>query len=506
MLHNANRYRHILDPSFVPICLETAETALLQLSTNNDIVAVLIDSSVLKGLNKAEQTKLIGDLAVYSTFAWLRIDVSASHLSNHEIEAIVRSAQSRKDHVPSTILSLQNSPQIKESELESIFNAQHILNRHKRVNFTLGDLTQGQSHLLVAAAYEMESRLRNYEEFTVKSVEARFLRGGRTDAKLALVKTNDDGKYYVAKIDRKESLLRETQRFRTFIQRWDETITPELFIHGDSAVLYFKLVNRADRTSQPAPMLWDVLELCWNKEIFPAMGTDELSPAYTANLESGLRNLCAHLAELNKGTSTNHDFTIYENPSVSQINDLEEKGYNWRLGPDFGAARTKATAILAAYRERGIIHGDVHLRNILVSAEESMHLIDFASSGRGHPAVDLVRLQCALMFSQLRQYCEEADIDQFVFDLSITRHDMSALIEKYPAVFGPSPHARICLGGMVAARNNAVGVMESHGGGAIDYLAALFLVATQSLIMPELQQTFVRSVIRVLIPTIMSSG
>ena len=42
------------------------------------------------------------------------------------------------------------------------------------------------------------------------------------------------------------------------------------------------------------------------------------------------------------------------------------------------------------------MHGDVHLRNILIRGESEVHLVDYAASGPGHPAVDLVRFELAL--------------------------------------------------------------------------------------------------------------
>ena len=61
-----------------------------------------------------------------------------------------------------------------------------------------------------------------------------------------------------------------------------------------------------------------------------------------------------------------------------------------------------------------IVHGDVHLRNVLVRDGREPFLIDYALAGPGHPCLDLVRFESALMFHFFRMTESECAVRELI--------------------------------------------------------------------------------------------
>ena len=77
---------------------------------------------------------------------------------------------------------------------------------------------------------------------------------------------------------------------------------------------------------------------------------------------------------------------------------------------DILSIRHRALAIIEPRRSLAIVHGDIHLRNILIRDEREPCFIDYAYSGPGHPCFDLVRLESAILFRCFRMTGDEAKI------------------------------------------------------------------------------------------------
>src|SRR5207302_5509218 len=74
---------------------------------------------------------------------------------------------------------------------------------------------------------------------------------------------------------------------------------------------------------------------------------------------------------------------------------------------DIFAFRPRARRLVVTLAKYATVHGDVHLRNILVRDDRDPHFIDYAYSGPGHPCFDLVRLESALLFRGFRLTADE---------------------------------------------------------------------------------------------------
>ena len=85
----------------------------------------------------------------------------------------------------------------------------------------------------------------------------------------------------------------------------------------------------------------------------------------------------------------------------------------------------------AALNRQATVHGDVHLRNILVRDDREPHFIDYAYSGPGHPCFDLVRLACAVLFRCFRPTADECDVARLFHDV-LRGGNEDALIQSNP--------------------------------------------------------------------------
>ena len=82
-----------------------------------------------------------------------------------------------------------------------------------------------------------------------------------------------------------------------------------------------------------------------------------------------------------------------------------------------------------------IVHGDIHLRNVLIRGESEVRVIDYEASGPGHPALDLVRFELALYLGPVRQFEDEASSVAFQRALSIGRGPLDILRSSFPDFF-----------------------------------------------------------------------
>jgi len=76
------------------------------------------------------------------------------------------------------------------------------------------------------------------------------------------------------------------------------------------------------------------------------------------------------------------------------------EGLNW-VDPPMAAKSiddlgVRALHTLADYDVVALVHGDAHLRNILLRNSTEPVLVDFANAGAGHPFFDFVRLELGI--------------------------------------------------------------------------------------------------------------
>ena len=479
------------DAGFSPFVFDTVDKVAADLKSNTDICGCIIDRSFLITLSKDEQEQLLSLLSSYSTFIWLRVEDSGLKLQVDDAYDIIR--QTRLQTRPVTVhhVSMQPTSVVRDAELGSLRRASQILREYTHALFLPGELSDQERRLLVAAARDHGEQLRFGSTLRIEVIETRFVQGGQSQARVAIVRVNAGERAVVAKIDTKEAIRKELERFRLFIQPVDDQLQPFVCYHGSAAVLLFAFIPTEDDETAAAETLQARLHKFWCDEIFQQPTTTEFE-----NLCKALGNTCAALMRVNRqSNSQNHQALGNPDISLRYVEKLENSGIAFGLPLELRSARTKAAERFQRLATRGIVHGDLHLGNVLLRGDRSAHLIDFASSGPGHPAVDLVRLEIALFTGCFIPIDTEDKYVELQRALSVDGCDANVLADRFDLMRGPLLN-RLSLHGCIEARRRALEVLAGFGGDIEDYLAVKTLIAWQALLLENRQTSLSRAVIR----------
>ena len=248
---------------------QTGQELDLMLETNENICAFLVEASFLKSLNQDEQFLLIKKLACFSTFVWLRFQEDALPVNNFEIGQMVAHERCRPSSLAVHELALRDRAGLQERELAFPIEARDRLNSGGGHGlFRPGELNQLELKLLAAAmtGYAKERRFNPKAELS--QVTTRFLHGGRSGARVALVKIDDFRVPVIVKVDSKELILDEARRFLTFIYKDNQELRPETHFHGAAALIVFGIIpSLSAEKEQPAPTLEARLSELWYGEM-----------------------------------------------------------------------------------------------------------------------------------------------------------------------------------------------------------------------------------------------
>src|SRR5262249_5390380 len=140
----------------------------------------------------------------------------------------------------------------------------------------------------------------------------------------------------------------------------------------------------------------------------------------------------------------------------------------------------KSVAILEPNLARGVIHGDIHGRNILL-LDRIPAFIDFALSGPGHPLEDLVRLDAVVRSAAMRLLVDERTMGEIIQAIYIDGTTAEAILEDHP-LLAASPLAGLAVRTAVKVREAALKVAEAHSLGLPDLLAMMCVVAGHVLV------------------------
>lgn len=462
------------------------------LDTSVDVCVCLVDGSILGILSEDQQLELFHVLARYSSFMWLRVDESGLLLSPVKIQEILKAAWCRREDIGFSQLTCQPSGLLRQPELDCVVVARDLLSANKRGRFSPAELARPDAIALMAAVAEYARSWDKVTSIEEISLRTRFLRGGKTAATLVLLNVNDRRSPLVAKIGSQSVIVDEARRYRTFIADWDDGLAPKVHVHGPSGVILFGLVNDDDDPFNPAPTLEDRLSHLWWSELYPP--NPSVDPPTPRNMVACITSVVDKLLSLNGRKCESSAFTPFADPNLDCFQHLEGKGISLGFTDDEVQARDRSGDRYSSLGRLAIVHGDVNLRNILVRGDRHGYLIDYANSGPGHPAVDLVRLELALYLGVFKQAGSEEECRQLQRGLSLEWDDWNDIATKYSALLRSQVN-RVCIQGCVMARDAALAAVRSHGGTEVDYRAVKYLLAWQSLAVDGLQVGLARGVI-----------
>jgi hypothetical protein len=462
-------------------------------ATNQEICAFLVESSFLKSLDSNQQRSLIECLARFSTFVWMRFQDDGLACENPAVGQIISEVRCRTSQPEVTELSLRESAGLQERELPALAAARKRLSDGEaRGLFIPGELTPLELKLLGAAMSQYSQRRRFDPRAELTQVKTKFLHGGQTGARVALVKVNDLRVPVIVKLDYKALILDEARRFLTFIHKDNPELNPEVHLHGPAALIVFGTIpDPHAEDEQPAPTLEQLLSEYWYKEM-----RDPINCEDGATLLKGFSDAARRIANLNKQKCFANGFSCKANPYLISVKDMEDKGFDWGFNPQAITRREEAESLLSTAAHAAICHGDAHTRNILIRTEQGF-LIDYAYSGPGHPCSDLVRLELSVYLTRFSQFGSEDDLAVFQRDLSVHRLPLSDLVSRHGDLLRSKTN-RLCLKMCVNARDLVAEVLEAHNLPWQHYLALKVLTAWQSLQVSNLQQALARGVISAL--------
>jgi phosphotransferase family enzyme len=466
-----------------PIRLRSVEEFEAHAQSDSDICGCIVDSSFTKYLSKPEQAKLFDKIAELSSFISIRVHDIGLQVSHAEIREIFRNRQANPRGPEFGQLTFRDDSHFKAAEVAYFHSAQRMLQAHSRGIFVPGELEDIELCTLMAAVHRYAASKMLGSEFSLSSLRTKFIPGGRTSARIASIQINREGIPLIVKIDKKEFILDEGRRFFTFISDVDTRLQPSVQIHGTAGVIIFGLVDEQKEALLPAPTLESILQELWWSETYKYKKTKS---GLETDLAVGIVHASEKLAALNRKSANDQGFEDVAGPFMDPFKDAESGGRTWGISPDKLRQRDKAEAIFARLNGRAIVHGDVHLRNILVRGYREAYIIDYARSGPGHPAADLVRLELSLFMNAFRPFWQDFGAISFQEKINDPSTTAESLMREFPDVSKWKIN-RVCIVGMTAARDRALQLVKHYGGTTEDYLAAKLLFAWQGLLFKDLQ-------------------
>jgi hypothetical protein len=340
-------------------------------------------------------------------------------------------------------------------------------------------------------------RSRDPEQLSIRPIHE-----GRSGADVLAVRSEAYQLIVVAKLDELPALEAELDRARrTMPARWLTAGELCLYSLGGRGVLLQRLLGDLDSPEQGAPSLRDRLRDCaaWEN------GRQGIPEPDLSELNQGLDRLVEKVIELNR--------TAGDEPAsrgwmdAKPLQRLAEFDVRWQVGEagnEFDPTEhlNRAKEILEAHEGRKVIHGDLHAGNTLMPDIRTPDLIDFAMAGSGHPCFDLVRISSAVAYGFLRQLVGETQFRAFFERLHIGGGTEPELKAEFPGLL-TGIGGQVALHALVICRAAA---LEAAGGEADEalsqYLAMVYLIAAQSLIIEDLQEGIVRSALAAIGPAL----
>jgi hypothetical protein len=363
------------------------------------------------------------------------------------------------------------------ADIQVLLSIAQLLEKASNADFFPIGLSESDASLLRLIAAE---RHQAADPLTIRKLGTRELAGGRSAARVFLL---SDGRAqpFVAKVDDAEVLVEELGRYKRWIQEWEPSVTsPTFHAHLGSAAVSYRLQAAPDGNGQPAPTLEDCLE-------------DLRSAEWTRPMEETI----GRASDLLQATSRAVDRLVGLNSRPSPPSQADEFWLDWPirdlaargidtaiLNRDWETLQvstvvTRAMARLQPNLSRGVIHGDIHGRNILL-LDRLPAFIDFRWSGPGHPLVDLTRLDAAVRTIAMRMVLPKQSMFQAFEAIYADGQSAEQVLADHPAL-AASPLTALAVRVAARTRQAALQVAQSHSLGVPDFFAMTCVVSAHVL-------------------------
>lgn len=450
------------------------------------VAGIVIGSSCWAQLPQNTHQEWLDGVLAFSNLAWMKIDIRGLDNSIDLAKTLVKA---RLAEPLAMDLVYGESSRLNETDVRAISAADAILSGFNQVTFLLSDLSDSEIRLLVAAVSKsLRTRsIRKVERIHV--AETSFVPGGRTGAKVVLVKPGNDGGPVLVKIDSATNIREETNRFIQHIALWDDLLRPQTHYHSNIGAIVFCLVSHED-SQRPAPSLESLLQHFSLCELYPELcdtSIDQIKARY-CNL---VLALLGKLERLNRQQYVDCGLTSFASLRTN-LPELADRGIEWII-LECGSLLelvTHALRITEPHSTKAVVHGDLNLRNVLIRGSEP-HLVDYACCGPGHPYFDIARLICAITMQFIRNVDQEEGLVE-IFTKLIEGRSFDDIASEHSSWCRPDSN-QLCLrtfsDGIACIRQ----LESQYRLGPEQVYGVLFLIAAQSLTMPSLQSFAARA-------------
>jgi hypothetical protein len=490
--HEAN-LRFLATSNFSPIRISSQSE--LNSSLGNGICGIIVDGSWWTVVPPELHEECLRHLLSFSNFVWLKIDHAS--LKGEVIEKFAALCRDCRFQEPMmTEVGFPMPSRLNQIDIQRLDGAAKHLSSVDRIRFHPSEITEHEAIVLLGAIQKQLVPTDAFTPVEIERVDTSVVAGGQSSAKILLLKPNDNSAPFVAKIDEPSRLNEEMLRFKTFIEPWQKKLKPQLYIHNGVAGIFFALVDDDADQDKRAPTLRDRIDsLNYSERVSNPNGNATLE-----NLQHAVTRAVELLSALNRKKCPSTPIKNSCWVTIEPILALKKNGVNFLIAGanapiDVLAVFGKAKAQVDKLNGKALCHGDMHSRNILVRLDREPFFIDFAYSGPGHPAFDLVRLEASLLYTHFRMTESEDEITECFHELFAKNLSIEELKKLHPSLLA-SKMSCLAVHASLRTKQAAIEVLKNYGGGELDYLSMKLVVACQSLVISGFQEGTVRAGIR----------
>ena len=475
---------------------KSPEEAISLLS--DSIIAIAIARSTWISLPSTDHRAFLERACGFSSFAFIKADTTgfSAPAEFDRICALTRCTGPGMSQV-----AHGDSANVVETDLPRLRLAAHALGGRGGVRLYPVDIPPVASRLLIAAVGQDVDH-RNFPNVVrLQTIGTKMMQGGNSRALLVQAYPDDGGRPLVIKVAPLELLREEIGRFASFIKPWDQMLNPKLHYHGDAGLITFGIIDTPDRPGAAAPTLETHLEDCLRAESgnpTSALGHPELIALVNRVVE---KLLGLNMRPCTIATHPSLAWMTLEPLDFALRRELRWTFPGVRGGRDPVELARAAVAVLTPHGKAALVHGDLHLRNVLVRDGREPFLIDYSYSGPGHPCFDLAWFESAVLFRFFRTLGGEERLVRLFSRMVAPAASVDSLIAEFPDECSPITN-RVALHTAIACRDAAHRLLERYSLPPEQFLLMKIVVACQSLIRIDVQSIVVRAMITALANTI----
>lgn len=456
---------------------------------SDDVCAIIVAKSWWSYLPAKKHAENLDSLLSFSSFSWLKINTDGLSVNN----IVERYRQSRFSDPSAARLNHCDSHNVTDPELSYLRSSSGIAQDASQARIYPSDIPVRDGKLIVGAAKAYIQERNSTDRQELRDLSAKLIPGGKSDTLLIHISCDGRSLPFIAKVGNVGMLREELERFHSFIAPHDRELDPQLHFHQDRAAILFKLVADCDNDLDAAPTLHDIVD----DTLYADCGGPTPS-ASESQLETLLKRVIRKLIRLNSQPPSASQFASWAWVDLTLLRNLQEANISWRLlplrdGADPLICCDDAEKYLKQLEGVSVVHGDLHLRNVLVRNFNDPHLIDYAYAGPGHPCFDLVRLECALLFRALRMTDEEEVVRELMVEVGqgMTFDDVQTAFPTLTNGIGN----RVAIKASIEARKACLELLQNHDADEAQYHAMKLMISCQSLALPECQTGIARAAV-----------